>query len=97
MGTQLCTNGQWSSCQGAILPSAEQCGDGQDNDCDGQVDEGCAEAPVTGEEPFPWWILSVVGAVIVVAVLALWLLFKKKGEELTWDTLKKKYTPAGAS
>jgi hypothetical protein len=40
-GTQPCSGGQWGLCTGQILPSAEQCGDGLDNNCDGQVDEGC--------------------------------------------------------
>ncbi|NOY94064.1 MAG: hypothetical protein GXP55_23010 [Deltaproteobacteria bacterium] len=49
-GTQTCgTDGTWSSCEGAIGPSAESCGtgdgDGIDNDCDGTVDEGCTCVP----------------------------------------------------
>ncbi len=46
-GRQTCqTDGTWSSCEGAIGPSAEVCGDdgagdGIDNDCDGMTDEGC--------------------------------------------------------
>mgnify|MGYP001583591971 FL=1 len=41
-GIQTCTNGQWGACVGEVLPTAEICGDGKDNNCDGQVDEGCA-------------------------------------------------------
>jgi len=40
-GTQTCTNGQWGACQGEVTPVAEICGDGKDNNCDGQTDEGC--------------------------------------------------------
>lgn len=29
----------WGACAGAVLPTAEVCGDQLDNDCDGQVDE----------------------------------------------------------
>lgn len=36
-------NGVWGSCVGAIIPSPEVCGDGVDNSCNGQVDDGCPE------------------------------------------------------
>jgi parallel beta-helix repeat protein len=32
----------WGSCEGAVEPSTEVCGDNLDNDCDGSVDEDCA-------------------------------------------------------
>jgi hypothetical protein len=39
-GVQTCVRGGWSSeCVGQVRPVAEICGDGIDNDCDGQVDE----------------------------------------------------------
>jgi hypothetical protein len=31
----------YGACLGSIEPTAEVCGDGLDNDCDGQADEGC--------------------------------------------------------
>jgi len=31
----------WSECTGEVLPGEEICDDGLDNDCDGEVDEGC--------------------------------------------------------
>ncbi|TNE50697.1 MAG: hypothetical protein EP343_07475 [Deltaproteobacteria bacterium] len=41
-GKQTCTaQGTWGSCVGAVNPSSEKCGDRQDNDCDGVVDENC--------------------------------------------------------
>ena len=40
-GTQSCSGGSWGACSGDVLPAAEQC-NGQDDDCDGDVDEGCA-------------------------------------------------------
>ena len=43
-GTQVCQeDGIWSECEGAVLPAAEVCGDDIDNDCNGEVDDGCEE------------------------------------------------------
>ncbi|MDB4954267.1 MAG: hypothetical protein JWO36_1836 [Myxococcales bacterium] len=39
-GNQSCTSaGQWGDCVGAVLPVAENCSDGIDNNCNGMVDE----------------------------------------------------------
>ncbi len=40
-GIQTCTDGQWGSCENAIYPQNETCGNGLDDDCDGLIDEGC--------------------------------------------------------
>ncbi len=45
-GMQRCVSngefgGAWAMCDGETMPSAERC-DGEDDDCDGDVDEGCA-------------------------------------------------------
>lgn len=37
-GMRSCSRGQWSSCQGDILPRDERCDDNQDNDCNGDID-----------------------------------------------------------
>ncbi|MBX3249334.1 MAG: putative metal-binding motif-containing protein [Myxococcales bacterium] len=42
-GTQTCTDGTWGSCTGGVLPRAETC-NGQDDDCDGMVDEDTSGA-----------------------------------------------------
>jgi hypothetical protein len=39
-GTRTCTSeGVWGACEGEVVPVAEACGDGVDNNCNGQVDE----------------------------------------------------------
>jgi hypothetical protein len=40
-GTQTCVGGQWGACTGGVRPVAEICGNGIDDNCNGQVDEGC--------------------------------------------------------
>lgn len=46
-GTQTCTSeGVWTGCEGAVGPAAEVCTDEIDNDCDGEVNEGCDCVPV---------------------------------------------------
>ncbi|MBI2340631.1 MAG: hypothetical protein HYU99_09760, partial [Deltaproteobacteria bacterium] len=48
-GTKNCTSGSWGDCEGETTPaSSETCDDGLDNDCDGTVDEDCADS---GETP----------------------------------------------
>ncbi len=53
-GVGTCTNGVrtcdangmgYGACVGTVGPTAEVCGDGLDNDCDGATDEGCVCAP----------------------------------------------------
>lgn len=44
-GTRSCVDGDWGSCEDQILPGTETCENALDDDCDGDVDEGCS----TGE------------------------------------------------
>lgn len=41
-GERTCDNGNWSLCDALEVTDAELCGDGEDNDCNGERDEGCA-------------------------------------------------------
>lgn len=38
-GTRSCDGGKWGQCVGRVMPAPEIC-DGQDNDCNGNVDDG---------------------------------------------------------
>lgn len=48
-GTETCQGTAefpgWSKCSGDVLPTSEICGDGVDNNCDGQIDEYCECCP----------------------------------------------------
>ncbi len=41
-GQERCIDGKWDTCQGEVLPiSQELCGNNQDDDCNGLLDDGC--------------------------------------------------------
>ena len=46
-GQQICQKGKWGSCQNQVTPAKEIC-DGQDNNCDGKVDENLSRSCYTG-------------------------------------------------
>ena len=41
-GQQTCVNGFWGECTGGSQPVEEICFNGKDDNCDGQMDEGCS-------------------------------------------------------
>jgi hypothetical protein len=43
-GMQTCVSGQWSDCEGQVLPVTDIC-NGLDDDCDGMADEDCECQP----------------------------------------------------
>jgi hypothetical protein len=53
-GVEKCAGGRWSECVGQVMPAAERC-NGDDDDCDGEVDEDtrarcvAADTGCTGE------------------------------------------------
>lgn len=40
-GSQQCSAGKWGKCRGATDPKTEVCFDAVDDDCDGELDNGC--------------------------------------------------------
>jgi RHS repeat-associated protein len=40
-GAKTCVDGQWSACEGEVLPAASEACDGADDNCNGETDEGC--------------------------------------------------------
>ena len=56
-GMQRCSEGQWTACEGEVLPEEEICGNGVDNDCDGVADADeetcqpqCGNGAIEGDE-----------------------------------------------
>ena len=109
LGISACMNGVWGDCKRAAMPEPNEiCGNDLDDDCDGDMDEGCGlctngvqddeedgvdcggSCPLCGE--FPWFILSIIGAVILIVALVMWWFMKSTGKELDWDTLKGKWS-----
>ncbi len=85
-GLSTCINNVWGSCEGAVYAIDEICGNDEDDDCDGETDEDCA------------WdfglIMILVGIIILIVIVILFLHFRSKGKELTWEELRKRWTPA---
>ncbi len=49
-GEQICdSNGSWGACVGEVKPKTENC-NGEDDDCDGKIDEGLKAPPCTNQK-----------------------------------------------
>jgi hypothetical protein len=49
-GIETCdADGSWGACVGEVLPAAESCGTPADDDCDGEINQGCACVPGVSE------------------------------------------------
>ncbi len=80
-GIAVCKGGKWVECVGCKGPISEIdiCGNGIDDDCDGEVDEGC----------FPWISLILVGLGILFIGIGLYYMQKGKGERILREGLGK--------
>ena len=96
-----------------VNPGSPEVCDGIDNNCNQETDEGMGDCGACsngiqdaseegvdcgGECPacFVWgWLWLTAGGIIVLLILAfVWLHFRRQGRELTWEELKKKWTPS---
>lgn len=52
-GTRVCEPSglAWGACAGEVLPAAEVCGDGKDQDCSGAADDACGKEPECAGAP----------------------------------------------
>ncbi len=89
-GISTCINNVWGSCENATYATDEICGNDLDDDCDGETDEDCG----WGLGLDLGLVLILVGVIILIVIVILYLHFRSKGKELTWEELKKKWTPA---
>jgi hypothetical protein len=96
-------------CQNGIKDSDEEdtdCGGADCSPCQSQalhcengiVDEDEEGVDCGGDCPtkcfvWGWLFLTAGGVVILLILLVVWLHFRKQGRELTWEELKKKWTP----
>ncbi len=90
---EICDDGKDNDCDGKTDWDDEDCqsctngiqdGNEEGVDCGGSCPNDCMNVlPV---------ILILAGAVILVVLGVVWFMLKSKGEELTWETLRKRWT-----
>jgi hypothetical protein len=52
-GTSACADGAWDNCTGGVQPVSEICTNNDDDNCNGQVNEGCASNAACGLGEIP--------------------------------------------
>lgn len=108
LGTAVCAGGVWVNCTGGVGPVDEVCGNGLDDDCDGETDEFCAsctnsiqDGDETGVDcggscPYECagggWELYVLGGGIVLFVCIIYIFFMRKKRGPSWEELERKYS-----
>ena len=90
--TEICFNNEDDDCDGETDEGCDHCTKGVKDEDEGGID--CGGDSCDPCALFPYWILIVLGAAIAVILFLLMKMFKKEGKELTWEELRKKYTPA---
>lgn len=80
-GRSVCEGGVWTACEGGKGPESygDVCGDGLDNDCDGEVDENCV----------PWVSFILVGAGFLLIGIGLWYMQKGESGRMSSEGLSK--------
>lgn len=80
-GRSICKSGNWVECVGSEGPLSPNdiCGNGIDDNCDGEVDENC----------FPWISFILVGIGIFFVGVGLHYIQKEKGERIISEGIAK--------
>jgi hypothetical protein len=92
-GEEVCGNSLDDDCDGDVDETCETCSNGlrdpgeEGIDCGGGCPRSC-----DGILPSTDLILILLGSIVLVAIIILYLFFRSKGEELTWETLRKRWT-----
>jgi hypothetical protein len=89
---ELCGNSLDDDCDGKTDEICETCENGLKDigeegiDCGGDCPRECGAFS-------PDVILILLGVIVLVVISVLYLYFRSKGEELTWESLRKRWTP----